>query len=153
MAQVFPDSPAGGGGMEIRFEGSLCYVLLAGEMNGRRAEQLYREVLRECVAGGRSRMLIDCRELSGELSTTDRYSLGKVVAEENAVAMAGGAQVRVAMVGRDPIVDRHRFGETVAINRGAAVKVTYDLESAYRWLGVDLPAQVPHVSPEPAVHS
>lgn len=133
--------------MEVRFEGSLCYVSLGGVMNGRRAEQLYRRLLRECVAGGRSRMLIDCRALSGELSTTDRYSLGKVVAEENAAAMAEGAQIRVAMVGRDPLVDPHRFGEMVAINRGAAVTITYDLESACRWLGVD---PLPDASAEPA---
>jgi hypothetical protein len=47
--------------------------------------------------------------------------------------------VQVALVGKHPVIDRDRFGETVARNRGAAVKVTYDLESAYRWLGLDPP--------------
>jgi len=128
--------------MQIHFEGPLLYVSLAGEMDGRLAEQTYREVLRECVAGGRWKMLIDGRALSGELSTTDRYSLGKVVADENAAIAArdAGRQVRVALVGNPPLIDRDRFGETVARNRGAAVKVTYDLESAYRWLGVEPPA-------------
>ncbi|HEV7590310.1 MAG TPA: hypothetical protein VGO40_19525, partial [Longimicrobium sp.] len=68
--------------MQIRFEGPLFYVSLAGEMNGRLAEQTYRRVVRECVDGGCFKMLIDGRGLSGELTTTDRYSLGKVVAEE-----------------------------------------------------------------------
>jgi hypothetical protein len=128
--------------MEIRFEGPLVYVSLAGEMNGRLAEQAYRKVLRECVAGGYSKMLIDCRALSGELSTTDRYSLGKVVADENTSVASSepGRHVRVALVGAHPLIDRDRFGETVARNRGAAVKVTYDLESAYRWLGLEPPA-------------
>jgi hypothetical protein len=130
--------------MEIRFEGPLVYVSLAGEMNGRQAEQAYRKVLRECVAGGCSKMLIDCRALSGELTTTERYSLGKVVADENTSVASGegGRHVRVALVGSPPFIDRDRFGETVARNRGAAVKVTYDLESAYRWLGVEPPAAV-----------
>ena len=130
--------------MQIRFEGPLVYVSLAGEMNGRLAEQAYRQVLRECVAGGCSRMLVDCRALSGELTTTERYSLGKVVADENAAVAAGsGLQVRVALVGSYPLVDRDRFGETVARNRGASVKVAYDLETAYRWLGLEPPAADP----------
>ena len=129
--------------MQIRFEGPLVYVSLAGEMDARLAEKTYREVLRECVAGGYSKMLIDCRAVSGELSTTERYSLGKVVADENTSVAASepGRHVRVALVGSDPFIDRDRFGETVAKNRGAAIKVTYDLESAYRWLGVDPPQE------------
>jgi hypothetical protein len=128
--------------MQVRYEGPLLYVALAGKMDGRLAEKTYREVLRECVAGGRTRMLIDCRELSGELSTTERYSLGKLVAEENssAAAVATGRQIRVALVGTEPFIDRDRFGETVARNRGAALKVTGDLDSAYRFLGLEPPA-------------
>ena len=129
--------------MQIHVEGPLFYVSLAGEMDARLAEKTYREVLRECLAGGRSKLLIDCRALSGELSTTERYSLGKLVADENAsvAARAAGRQVRVALVGSQPFIDRDRFGETVAVNRGAAVKVTEDLASAYRFLGLDPPAE------------
>jgi hypothetical protein len=129
--------------MQIHVEGPLFYVSLSGEMNGRAAEKAYRKVLRECVGAGCSKMLIDCRALSGELSTTDRYSLGKVVADENAsvAAREAGRHVRVALVGTPPLIDRDRFGETVAINRGAAVKVTYDLASAYRFLGLEPPAE------------
>ncbi|HVG43804.1 MAG TPA: hypothetical protein VM890_03710 [Longimicrobium sp.] len=129
--------------MQIHVEGPLFYVSLAGEMDGRLAEKTYREVLRECVAGGRSKLLIDCRALSGELSTTDRYSLGQLVADENAsvAAREAGRQVRVALVGSQPFIDRDRFGETVAVNRGAAVKVTEDLASAYRFLGLEPPAE------------
>jgi hypothetical protein len=131
--------------MRIRFEGPLFYVSLNGEMNARAAEQTYRHVLRECVAGGRSKLLLDCRAMSGELSTTDRYALGKLVAEENAAVAANGAEhyVCVALVGVDPFVDRDRFGETVARNRGAAVKVTSDLAAAYRFLGLDPPDHDP----------
>ena len=131
--------------MRVRFEGPLFYVSLNGEMNGRLAEQTYRQILRECVAGGRTRMLLDCRGLTGELSTTDRYSLGKLVAEENAaVAAAGtGKHVRVALIGNYPFIDRDGFGETVARNRGAMVKITDDLPSAYRFLGLDPPDHDP----------
>ena len=129
--------------MQVRIEGPLFHVSLAGETTGPQAEEMYRAVLRECVAGGCSKMLIDCRELSGELSTVDRFWFGKVVADENAALQADGSgrQVRVAVVGRLPLLDERRFGRTVATNRGAAVEVTEDLEAAYRWLGLDPPAE------------
>jgi hypothetical protein len=129
--------------MEARIEGPLYYVSLAGETDGPQAEDMYRAVLRECVAGGCSKLLLDCRELSGEFSTMDRFSFGKVVADENAALLAGGSgrQVRVALVGRLPLIEERRFGETVATNRGALVKVTQDLASAYRWLGLDPPGE------------
>jgi len=127
--------------MEIRVEGPLFHVTLAGETDGRRAEESYRAVLRECVAGGCSKLLLDCRGLSGELTTVDRFWFGKLVADENAAAhAAGNGHVQVVLVGHLPLIDERRFGETVATNRGAAVKVTDDLASAYRWLGLDPPA-------------
>jgi hypothetical protein len=126
--------------MQVRVEGSLYHVWLAGEMNGRQAEEMYRGVLRDCVAAGCSKMLVDCRELSGELSTVDRFWFGKVVADENtAVAAGSGLYMRVAFVGRVPLFEERRLGQTVATNRGATVKVTEDLPSAYRWLGLDPP--------------
>lgn len=129
--------------MQVRVEGlgPLFYVSVSGEANGRLAEETYRGVLRDCVAAGCSKLLLDCRELSGELSTVDRFWFGKVVADENAALRADGSgrQVRVAFVGRLPLLDERRFAQTVATNRGAAVKVTEDLEAAYRWLGLDPP--------------
>jgi len=127
--------------MRIRFEGPLFYVTLTGETNGRLAEEMYREVLRECVAGGYSKLLLDCRELSGEFSTVDRYSFGRVVADENAAALAAGrGRIQVALVGAAPLLEPRRLGQTVAANRGAWVKVTDDLAAAYRWLGLEPPA-------------
>jgi hypothetical protein len=42
----------------------------------------------------------------------------------------------VAYVGDEPLIDPARFGETVAVNRGALIKVTTDLNEAFAWLGV-----------------
>jgi hypothetical protein len=125
--------------MQTRIEGPLFYVSLAGETDGRQAEDIYREVLRACVAGGCSKLLLDCRELSGELTTVDRFWFGKLVADENAAAAAEGGRVQVALVGGPPLLEARRFGQTVATNRGAWVKVVDDLDAAYRWLGLEPP--------------
>lgn len=127
--------------MQARIEGPLFHVSLAGETNGREAEEMYRSVLRECVAGGCSKLLVDCRELTADLSPVDRFWFGKVVADENAAVAAGsGVYMRVAFVGRVPLFEERRLGQIVATNRGAAVKVTEELEAAYRWLGLEPPA-------------
>jgi hypothetical protein len=44
---------------------------------------------------------------------------------------------RFACLGTEPMVDRGRFGETVAVNRGLKVKVTESLEEALRWLEIE----------------
>jgi hypothetical protein len=42
----------------------------------------------------------------------------------------------VAIVGVEPLVDRDRFGQTVAQNRGLPVKITTRLEEALSWLDI-----------------
>jgi hypothetical protein len=44
--------------------------------------------------------------------------------------------LQVAVYGRQPLIDPSRFGETVALNRGAKVKVSERLDEALAWLGV-----------------
>ena len=73
-------------------------------------------------------ILVDARELTGgPLSDMDRYDLGVLVAQ----VFVGTA---AALVGSAPLVDRRRFGESVARNRGANVGVFTDLGEAMAWL-------------------
>ena len=44
--------------------------------------------------------------------------------------------LQIAVYGHQPFVDPGRFGETVALNRGANVKVSERLDEARAWLGV-----------------
>ena len=77
-------------------------------------------------------ILIDGRRLTGELFTTmERFKVG----EAFAYLQRGLPFVtRVAVVGNEPLVDPNRFGETVAVNRGALGKVFTDIEEATMWL-------------------
>jgi hypothetical protein len=38
------------------------------------------------------------------------------------------------VVGREPIVDKERFGETVAINRGTNVRVFTEMSEGLTWI-------------------
>jgi len=48
----------------------------------------------------------------------------------------GAVVIRVAIVGVEPLVDRDRFGQTVAQNRGLPVKITTRMEEALSWLEI-----------------
>ena len=42
--------------------------------------------------------------------------------------------IYIAVVGDEPMIDSRRFGETVAVNRGAFGKVFTDFSEAKAWL-------------------
>ena len=77
-------------------------------------------------------ILIDGRDLTGKrITLMDRFNIGETFAMlQNNLTFVP----LVAMVGNEPIVDPKRFGETVAVNRGASVKIFTDFEEATRWL-------------------
>jgi len=80
----------------------------------------------------RNAILVDIIELHGKPPTTyERFNLGEYVAH---LCFKFGKPVRIAVVGKIPIVDPERFGETVAVNRGANGKVFTELEEAKDWL-------------------
>ena len=64
-------------------------------------------------------------------SLLDRFYLGSSFA-----AIQQGKEKIVAMVvvGEEPLIDRERFGEIVATNRGAVGKVFTDDSEAVTWL-------------------
>lgn len=77
-------------------------------------------------------ILVDGLDLHGHPPTTfERFKLGEYVAE---LCLRFGKPVRIAVVGKVPIVDPNRFGEMVARNRGVNGKVFTDLEEAKAWL-------------------
>ena len=71
---------------------------------------------------------MDVSEMSGKMSTMDRFRLGV----EGAAIFRNLAQV--AIVYRQQ--EMNRFAETVGINRGGRVRVFGDLDTAMKWLGV-----------------
>ena len=63
--------------------------------------------------------------------TTDRYYLGEKVAK---IQINRQKRIFLAIVGKEPLIDPGRFGETVAINRGAYGKVFDGMEKALNWI-------------------
>lgn len=85
------------------------------------------DVIRDkALETGLGAALGDARGVSGNPSAADRFHIGSYAASQWA------GLVRVAMVCRPEVIDR--FGETIALNRGATMCVTDDHEEAIAWL-------------------
>jgi hypothetical protein len=124
-------------GLDLHAEQKGHYLLITvtGVFDLASAKDLARRSAELCKARQQSSALVDCRNVSGVLSTIERYDYATFVAELHArYAIEHGAPLRVAYVGNEPLIDSQRFGETVAVNRGALVKVTTDMREALAWL-------------------
>src|SRR3954470_11233868 len=127
--------------MNIQIESRQDYLcaIVSGEFSLNGAQQAFVKAMHAAAMASQTRVLIDARGASGAPSQDERYALGVYVADaQRALAeRATPIVVRVAALGHPPLVDPQRFGETVAVNRGARVKVTERLEDALSWLGVN----------------
>jgi hypothetical protein len=113
------------------------YAAVSGEFSVLGAQAAYDQAVQAALPLAQTRILIDARYVTGQPSQEDRYALGLFVATEQRLLAARASVVpRVAILGHRPLVDPERFGETVAVNRGAKVKVSERLEEALVWLGL-----------------
>jgi len=78
-----------------------------------------------------TKILVDVRDLAGNPSVTDRYDIGTFVATRCAERRF---EVRIALVGEEPLIDPARFGELVARNRFAKGRVFSETHDALAWL-------------------
>jgi len=77
-------------------------------------------------------VLVDARGLEGPSpSILQRFALGKLLAE---IQHRQSPCIRMVVVGDEPFVSHDKFGETVAVNRGAVGKVFTDIDEAVTWV-------------------
>jgi len=81
-----------------------------------------------CHEHHRSRVLLDCREMTGNLPMMDRFEVTVYGATKR-------HQIRrLALLGREEMVLPDNFVENVAVNRGMDVKIFTDFYEAELWL-------------------
>jgi hypothetical protein len=81
-----------------------------------------------------SRLLIDVRGMSGALDTLETFEFaGHELPRREAVRRL----LRSAILDRPENIERIRFFETVAVNRGLNVKIFADEDKAIEWLLAD----------------
>ena len=90
---------------------------------------LFDEVLQIPGRSDREVVLVDVQDIGGDHPTTmERYKMGVFIADHNYLGVC------IVVVGKEPYVDPRRFGETVAVNRGARGKVFTDIDEAVAWI-------------------
>jgi hypothetical protein len=110
-----------------------------GEFSLAEAEQNFLEILDAAAHHETDKILLDGRDVQGNVQTIERFLFGEFTAHAVARYTQERSPRRVpqfAYVIHEPILDPQRFGETVAVNRGMWVKVFDNLEEALRWLNV-----------------
>ena len=119
--------------MELKkFESKEDYLLvtLEGPVSFSEAIAVLTKVREVATERGFDKVLVDCRSVRGELSSFERYELGKTMAGHWLKECSGTP--KVALVGKPPTING--FGALVAANRGFLAKTFSELPKALNWL-------------------
>src|SRR5262245_4911989 len=112
--------------LSFRQAGGVLYCEVSGPYSLADFLRLADGVDAERKARGASSVLVDIRQVTGEIPQLDRYRLGIYVAERP------GRPRRLAVVARREIINW--MFENVATNRGLPTCVTADQRYAENWL-------------------
>jgi hypothetical protein len=121
----------------IRDEPGWLRIVATGEFSLEDAERTFLEMLDAVAQHNAEKVLLDGRELTGEPATIHRFLYGAFAADSVATYIAARhvpSTLRFAYALREPVLDPHRFGETVAVNRGMWVRAFDSFEEALEWL-------------------
>jgi hypothetical protein len=117
--------------IESRVDGRKVRFEAGGQWNLPDVFGLIERARDEADASGLARVLMDMRRVTGPIPDMERFFAGE------RVAAVLRNRIRLAVVAREE--DINRFGENVAVNRGARIRVTSSEEEAVRWLEADSP--------------
>ena len=94
--------------------------------------QVAAEGLERAARAGRTAVLLDIRGITGrEPTMSERYDQAVQVAS---LQSSMTSRIRIALLGHEPMIHPQRFGEIVATNRGALLRVFTEQEPALDWL-------------------
>lgn len=125
----------------------LLRVEVAGDFSRAKALETIDPTLEVLIQHSLKKVLVDIRQVEGNPSTMDRYSFSVSLAEKLNRACSAGADLRTqfGFVGKEPMVEKGRFGETVAVNRGLNLKVMESMDEALQWLDIDPSLLTPQI--------
>ncbi|HEY0304186.1 MAG TPA: hypothetical protein VGC44_04395 [Longimicrobiales bacterium] len=115
---------------------SYLHAVASGEFVLRNAEEQFMDLLDSVVDTGADRVLLDGRQVTGNLDVLDRYVYGEFVALAAARLPKNVVPTppKFAYVLTHPVLDPDRLGETVARNRGMSLRAFDNKDEALEWL-------------------
>ena len=118
---------------EIKSEGNILIINVRGSYSLSKAKDLFKLAIDTALQENKRNILIDVSHIKGSVSFIDRYDYSSFLAQYK-LEHAATKVDKIAVTGHEPIVHKERFGELVAINRGANVKVFTEVEEAFKWI-------------------
>lgn len=120
----------------IRIETSVkpeyAELVCTGTYSRTEAHRVGDEAYRQAAHAGRTAVLVDVRNVTGRVPTIlERFGIGVHIADHYRTSEP---RVRLAMLGHKPMIHEERFGELVAMNRGADARVFTDEAEAREWI-------------------
>lgn len=113
-------------------EPAFVRLVYTGEYSATAMLTIIEDGLEAAVENARTGVLFDVSVMTGEPPCVlERFYIGVMGARAQ---RRRKPMVKMAVYGKEPMVHAERFGETVALNRYALVKVSTRLEDAVRWL-------------------
>lgn len=122
----------------ISAESGFLHVRATGEFSLVEAKRTFVEVIEAVARNKVGKVLFDGRALAGNPELMERFYYGEFAAKtvEDFTSCGVSFATQFAYVLEVPVLDRGRFGETVAVNRGMRVKTFENPFDGLRWLGI-----------------
>lgn len=100
------------------------------------AKATFMTIVEALVQRPAQKVLVDARTVTGAPTTEERFAYSCFVAQAVSDLRCRGISPSpwFAYVMVEPVLDRKKFGETVAVNRGVMVRVFNNMEEAEHWL-------------------
>ena len=117
--------------MMVRLELKEPYLLatFAGRVSLSEVIEDFKKTCDAAAKRGFDKILVDCLAVEGELSTLERYELGRTVAE---YCQRRSMNPKIATVGYPPLING--FGALVASNRGLVAETFSEFQKVVEWL-------------------
>lgn len=119
--------------IELQIENDYVNLHCTGHCSLAALKEVFTHAVDAALEHKKSKVLVEGNEVTGHLSTLERYKIAEFLAQE-INQRARGKIRKLAVCAQEPLLDPQRFGETVAMNRGVNAKATTDLNEATRWL-------------------
>lgn len=112
--------------VSIAAEPELIRVTVSGEYAFESIFEFIKQVKEEAERLGKSKVLIDSRNIAGQMTEAERFQGGQKIAE------VFGARLKAVLL--TPVENITKLGELTAVNRGARFLVTDSEDEALDWL-------------------
>jgi hypothetical protein len=128
-------------GMRVDIKSNSCFlgVRMSGDFFFDESVDIITRIYQALSQHSQQKVLVDFRHVKGEPEMFERFLIAVFLASEMDRFSGVGVSrsTLFAFLGTEPMIDKGRLGETVAINQGINVKVTESIEVALRWLEID----------------